>query len=211
MTGKPGKGAYTFSGLRGKRPLRYRRGSERTLISQELPSPAQRAPRRRGKTIVRFTVMAAALALNAWTAELPVIPGDSARGAKLFQSQQCVRCHAVNGVGGKVGIDLGRSVGRNYTPAQLASTMWNHAPVMWGAMNASGIQPPQLTPTDAADLFAFFYSARLFDRLGHVGRGRQAFASRQCGTCQGIEDWRAEGAPAVVRWESLADPVVLAR
>src|ERR1017187_2317874 len=37
-------GAYTFSGLRGKRPLRYRRGSERTLISQELPSPAQRAP-----------------------------------------------------------------------------------------------------------------------------------------------------------------------
>src|ERR1039458_4249378 len=39
-------GAYTFSGLRGKRPLRYRRGSERTLISQELPSPAQRAPRK---------------------------------------------------------------------------------------------------------------------------------------------------------------------
>src|ERR1017187_9026409 len=37
------EGAYTFSGLRGKKPLRYRRGSERTLISQECPSPAQGA------------------------------------------------------------------------------------------------------------------------------------------------------------------------
>jgi mono/diheme cytochrome c family protein len=164
-----------------------------------------------GRTLVRFTVVATALLLNVGAAVPPVIPGDSARGAKLFKSQQCVRCHAVNGNGGRVGIDLGRSVGRNYTPAQLASTMWNHGPVMWGAMDASGIQTPRLTPEDAADLFAFFYSARFFDRPGDAARGQQTFASRQCGACHGIEDSRAEGAPPVVRWESLADPVVLVR
>jgi len=156
-------------------------------------------------------MVAAALLLNAGAAVVAVIPGDSARGAKLFQSQQCVRCHAVNGNGGRIGIDLGRSVSRNYTPAQLASTMWNHGPVMWGAMNASGIQTPRLSPEDAADLFAYFYSARFFDRPGDAARGQQTFASHQCGACHGIDDSRAEGAPPVVRWESLADPIVLVR
>src|SRR5919202_1756584 len=92
-------------------------------------------------------------------AVLPVIPGDSTRGAKLFESEQCIRCHAVNGRGGKIGLDLGRIVNRSYTPAQLTSTMWNHAPVMWAAMESAKIQVPKLTPEGAADLFAFFYSA----------------------------------------------------
>ena len=164
-----------------------------------------------GKTIFRFAALATVLLWSARTAELPVIPGDSARGARLFESQQCVHCHAVNGTGGKVGIDLGRSVSRNYTPAQLASTMWNHGPVMWGAMDASGIPTPRLTPGDAADLFAFFYSARFFDSPGDAALGQQIFASRKCGVCHGIEDSRAEGAPPVTHWESLSDPVVLVR
>ena len=87
-----------------------------------------------------------------------VVPGDSRRGAKVFENQQCIRCHAVNGRGGKMGLDLARSVSRSYTPARLASTMWNHAPTMWGAINAGGIKMPRLAPKDAADLFAYFYS-----------------------------------------------------
>jgi len=162
-------------------------------------------------TLVRLAALAAILPWRAPAAALAVIPGDSARGAQLFASQQCVRCHAVNGNGGRIGIDLGRSVNRNFTPAQLASTMWNHAPVMWGAMQASGIQPPRLTPEGAADLFAFFYSARFFDRAGDAARGQKTFAARRCGACHGIEDSRAEGAPPVVRWESLADPILLVR
>ena len=164
-----------------------------------------------GKTFIRFLLLASAVLLEAWSADLPVIPGDSGRGAKLFQSQQCSHCHAINGVGGKIGIDLARSVGHNYSPAQLASTMWNHGPVMWGAIEAAGIQKPSLSPGDAADLFAFFYSAHFFDRPGDVSRGQETFGSRRCGVCHGIENSRAEGAPPVVRWESLADPVMLVR
>jgi cytochrome c2 len=147
--------------------------------------------------------------MAATAAVLPVIAGDSNRGAKLFEAEQCVKCHAVNGRGGKVGLDLGRVVNRGYTPAHLTSAMWNHAPTMWGAMEAAKIETPQLTPQGAADLFAFFYSARFFDKPGEAASGKAMFESKQCGTCHGITDSRAEGAPPVDKWESLADPILL--
>jgi mono/diheme cytochrome c family protein len=154
-------------------------------------------------------VAAAVLLAAAHAANLPVIPGDSARGARLFEAERCIRCHAVNGRGGRIGLDLGRYVSRNYTPAQLASTMWNHAPVMFGAMEAAGIEKPKLTPEGAADLFAFFYSAHFFDKPGQSERGKAAFDAKQCGVCHGITESKAEGAPPVEKWESLGDPILL--
>jgi mono/diheme cytochrome c family protein len=158
-----------------------------------------------------FIVFMALSALPLAGAELPVIPGDSARGAKLFTAEQCVHCHSVNGKGGKMGVDLGRAVPRNYSPAYLASTMWNHAPVMWAAMEAAGIKKPQLSPQAAADLFAFFYSARFFEKPGDAAEGQRTFTGKHCATCHGIIDSKAEGAPAVNKWESLADPILLAQ
>ena len=148
---------------------------------------------------------------SARAAILPVIPGDSVRGARIFEQEQCIHCHAVNGRGGRIGLDLARMVSRSYSPAQLASTMWNHAPVMWAAIESAGIERPRLTPQGAADLFAFFYSAHFFDKPGEAARGEAVFGARKCGTCHGIDDSRAEGAPPVVRWESLADPIHLAQ
>jgi mono/diheme cytochrome c family protein len=139
----------------------------------------------------------------------PVVPGDSTRGAKLFEAEQCIKCHAVNGRGGRVGLDLGKMVNRDYRPAHLASAMWNHAPVMWAAMEGAGIATPKLTPEGAADLFAFFYSARFFDSAGEAGRGKTTFDARKCSVCHGIEQSKAEGAPPVVKWESLGDPIQL--
>src|SRR5207253_11332200 len=117
----------------------------------------------------------------------------------------------VNGRGGKMGLDLGRVVHRNYTPAHLTAAMWNHAPTMWGAMEAAKIQTPKLTAQGAADLFAFFYSARFFDKPGEAATGKAMFEARRCGTCHGIADSRAESATPVAQWESLADPILLVR
>ena len=141
----------------------------------------------------------------------PVIPGDSDRGAKLFETERCVQCHSVNGKGGKMALDLSSRVDRGFTPALLASAMWNHAPVMWAAMEGAGIARPKLSPADAADLFAYLYSTRFFDKPGDARRGKEAFTARHCGDCHGITESRAEGAPPVVKWESLGQPVVLVR
>jgi mono/diheme cytochrome c family protein len=138
------------------------------------------------------------------------IDADAKRGAELFQTQRCSECHAIQGVAAKPSAlnsapDLGRRLDRDYSPAGLASRIWNHAPQMWIAMRKANIDPPKLSENDVADLFAFFYLARYFDRPGDAGRGKAVFMDKKCGTCH------APRGPAieVENWKSLRDPIEL--
>jgi len=158
---------------------------------------------------LRITAAGALAACAAFAGQM--VSGDAGRGEAVFKSQQCVQCHSINGQGGKAAPDLARRIDRNYTPSVMASLMWNHAPTMWSAMKRQNIAPPHLSATQAADLFAYFVSARYFEQPGDAGRGKQAFASKHCADCHGITDSKAAGAPPVAKWESLADPVVLAQ
>ena len=108
------------------------------------------------------------------------VAADSTRGERLFTSLSCIECHSVNGVGGNIGPDLGRRIDRNFTVASLASTMWNHAPTMWAAMRERDIRGGDMDEQGAADLFAYFYSARFFEKPGDAGRGKRLFTERAC-------------------------------
>src|SRR4051812_31595570 len=140
-----------------------------------------------------------------------VVPGDARRGEQLFTSEQCIQCHSVKGKGGTLAPDLARRVDRDYTPSVMASLMWNHAPDMWAAMEKQGVKKGSMTPEKAADLFAYFVSARYFERPGDAARGKQAFAARHCADCHGITSSPVAAAPPVAKWESLSDPVILAQ
>jgi mono/diheme cytochrome c family protein len=138
------------------------------------------------------------------------IAADSARGAKLFETLRCVQCHSVNGRGGTAAPDLGRLVDRSFTPATLAATMWNHAPAMWASMHQRDIRAGDLDAQAAADLFAYFYSARFFDKLGDASRGKQAFTERGCASCHGLTNFVRPLVKPVAQWDVLRDPVALA-
>jgi mono/diheme cytochrome c family protein len=154
----------------------------------------------------------AAGALVAWSAlAANVVPGDARRGEQLFKSEQCIQCHSFKSVGGVTAPDLSSRIGRDFTPAVMASLMWNHAPDMWAAMKKRGIVKAELSPESAADLFAWFVSARYFERPGDAARGKLAFTTKHCSECHDIATSNASGAPPVAKWESLADPVVLAQ
>jgi len=137
--------------------------------------------------------------------------GDAVRGSALFTSQNCVTCHSVNGEGGRSAPDLGRKTSRALTPSELAALMWNHAPQMWTAMEAAGVAKPKVSEEQAADLFAYFYAARFFERKGDAGRGRQAFVDKGCAGCHSITPGGNGGGPAVAKWAAVSDPVELAR
>ena len=139
------------------------------------------------------------------------IVGDMHRGEQLFQTERCAQCHSINGRGGTTAPDLGRRIDRDFTPAVMASLMWNHAPRMWETMRSQGIERPMLSPEQSADLFAFFVSARYFEKPGDAGRGKQTFSRQHCAECHGITGSNAAGAPPVAQWESLSDPVALAQ
>lgn len=139
------------------------------------------------------------------------VNGDAKHGEQLFQQEQCVQCHSVNGHGGGSAPDLTKRIDRDYTPAVMASLMWNHAPAMWEAMSKQGITRPTLNPQAAADLFAYFVSARYFEKPGDAARGKALFASKHCAECHGITTSSYPAAPPVAKWESLADPAALAQ
>lgn len=158
---------------------------------------------------MRNITLALVFVSAAWAVE--VIPGDARQGAELFSSLKCVNCHAVNGEGGRQAPDLGKKAGRDFTPAKLAGVMWNHAPSMWNAMEKAGIQKPSISTQQAADLFAYFFAARFFDRPGDAARGRQAFVSKGCAGCHDPKSAGASPARPVTEWDSLASPIDLAR
>jgi len=155
---------------------------------------------------MRAALFSLVLVSGAFAADL--VPGDARRGAQFFESEQCVQCHRLGRPGGTAP-DLSRRIGRDYTPTAMASLMWNHAPDMWSAIKQRGIERPRVDEQSAADLFAYFVSARYFELPGDAARGKQAFQAKHCADCHGITESKAEGAPPVAKWESLAEPVVL--
>lgn len=141
-----------------------------------------------------------ASALTAATVEM-----DSNRGQRVFESESCAQCHAIDGKGGHVGPDLGRLIDRDFTPASLASTMWNHAPTMW----AKGAKSSALDDQAAADLFAYFYSVHFFDKPGDAGRGKRLFHEKTCDRCHGLTNSPNPAAPPVSKWHALGHPIEL--
>jgi len=151
---------------------------------------------------------AAALALTAH-AQVTPFQADSNRGARLFNDLSCSTCHNVKGQGGNIAPDLGRLADRNFTPAALAATMWNHAPAMWSKMNERGVRTPDVDEQAAADLFAYFYSMRFFERPGDAARGKRVFEARGCSKCHGLTQEVQPGIEPVSRWQSLNHPFAL--
>jgi cytochrome c551/c552 len=117
----------------------------------------------------------------------------------------------MDGEGGKTAPDLGRIVESGFSPYRLTGLLWNHAPVMWAAMERAGIERPEPTGQEAADLFAFFFAARYFEAPGDARRGRLAFRSKRCSECHGIESPVREGIRPVADWQALENPISLAQ
>lgn len=117
---------------------------------------------------------------------VPSSAQDPLAGSRVFGSKGCSKCHAVNGVGGKVGPDLGKIRGpRSFY--DLASALWNHLPGMAIEMRKRRISPPQLSPRETGDLIAFLATLNYFDPSGNPKTGKKLFSQKHCVVCHQIE------------------------
>ena len=138
-----------------------------------------------------------------------VVRGTADRGRAVLQNQGCVKCHAIAGTGSSVSATaLLKPLAREYTPAGLTATLWNHAPRMWSAMASAGIPAPRLSEQDSADVFAFFASLRYFEPMGDAGRGARTFNSKGCTDCHAKAGGESKALP-VDRWQTPTDPIAL--
>ncbi len=130
-------------------------------------------------------------------------------GAKVFADKSCGACHAVRGVGAKVGPDLGRSESaRSFF--DLAAAMWNHLPRMGARMREAGVERARMTPTEVSSLLAFLYTAQYFDESGDAKRGEVLFASKACVRCHAVGGKGGFVGPELDRLKKMNSPVLVA-
>ncbi len=110
---------------------------------------------------------------------------DPLVGSRIFGEKGCAKCHAIFGVGGRMGPDLARTQ-RSRSFYDLAAAMWNHLPKMTAQMRKAGIARPQLSPSEAGDLIAFLYTANYFEPGADAKAGSQVFAQKRCIACHQV-------------------------
>src|SRR4030042_5385906 len=96
-----------------------------------------------------------------------LLPEDPTKGARLFTTKGCVKCHALKGEGGKTGPDLGK-IDLGDSQLDLAAKLWNHIPSMMGGMKRARILKTRLKAEEFTDIAAYLYFLKFF-----INRGMQ--------------------------------------
>ena len=139
-----------------------------------------------------------------------ILPEDPSRGGQLFVSKGCVKCHAVQGEGGKTGPDLGR-IGLSGTQLDLAAEIWNHTPSMIAEMEHAGIAQPTLTGQEFTEITAYLYFLGFFDEPGNAASGEYLFDQKGCYSCHPVSGRGKDGEPGLDEFPRNASPVFLSQ
>ncbi|HET7343091.1 MAG TPA: c-type cytochrome [Methylomirabilota bacterium] len=134
---------------------------------------------------------------------------DPVAGERLFNDKGCAGCHAINGVGGTVGPDLGRRP-RPRTFYDVAAALWNHAPAMAARMHERGIKRPPLTAAEAGDIVAYLYTLSYFDPPGRPAVGQRLFTEKRCVACHSVGGAGGTVGPPLGGMKTYASPIALA-
>jgi cytochrome c2 len=130
---------------------------------------------------------------------------DAQRGATLIRENRCLECHSVRGDGARLAPDLALRPAGDFTPAALASAIWNHAP----EMGPRAVPPRPFTESAGEDLFFFLYSLRYYDSPGFARRGEQTLNKKGCTDCHSLgAEGKGPGTP-LPQWKALGDPIAL--
>jgi mono/diheme cytochrome c family protein len=134
---------------------------------------------------------------------------DPVAGARVFGAKGCAKCHAISGVGGTAGPDLGR-ISRPRTFYDVAASLWNHLPRMTERMRQLGIHRPLLDGKEMGDLIAFLYTLDYFDPPGNADTGRRVFADKKCVVCHQVGGAGGVVGPNLDTIGGSASPILLA-
>lgn len=133
-------------------------------------------------------------------------PGSPRRGRELFTSKRCVTCHAIAGVGGKGGPDLGmRPQELVGSVTSVAALMWNHSQAMSAEFAKRGVPRVTFSGGEMADIIAYLYFVNYASVRARPERGGVLFVEK-CSPCHTMGGGRQVG-PDLQTASGLDDPL----
>jgi cytochrome c2 len=136
------------------------------------------------------------------------LPGNPLEGSKIFTSKGCLRCHAVHGVGGATGPDLGQGI-LNRPLLEIAGVMWNHSPGMAHVFQKQRAVRPRFTAEEMASLLAFLYYLGSLDSPGDPEIGGRLFIDKGCQNCHSLGGKGGSAGPTLDNYSRYASPLFL--
>src|SRR5689334_1524763 len=127
-------------------------------------------------------------------AQIRIIPGSAVSGSHIFSEKGCANCHKFE------------DMAQNETPSSLAAALWNHSPKMWRAQQKGGVQPV-LNSSEAADVFAYFFSLSYTNVPGDPSKGKAVFESKSCASCHDTQIGKRRSGPPIPTWSEVEDPL----
>jgi mono/diheme cytochrome c family protein len=143
--------------------------------------------------------IAAAVALLSVAVGRAEPSADASRGQRFLDSQQCFTCHRLDN-GWKKGV-LARLRRSRMTPPRLAGTIWNHAPLIWGALQEANLPVAAISYEQASDVILYFAAAGYYEPGGDPVRGAKVIEKQGCANCHSVEGMTGIG-PPVAAWTS---------
>jgi len=160
---------------------------------------------------IALTLLLAAapsVAVKAAEAGSAILPGNPLEGSQLFTEKGCLRCHAINGVGGVGGPDLGQGILKR-SLLDIAGVMWNHSPGMAHVIEERHAARPVFKAPEMASLLSFLYYIGSLDALGDAAAGERLFREKRCRTCHSLGGQGGKHGPALDGYSKYASPIYL--
>ena len=114
--------------------------------------------------------------------------GDAARGHAVFATKACSRCHHPRGQPG-IGPPLD-DLRRPQGAYELTGRLWNHAPAMFTVLKIEGLEWPQISAAEMADLMAYLLADPGRDPSPDPVKGQVTLVNKGCLKCHRL---RGEG------------------
>ena len=106
--------------------------------------------------------------------------GEDPPGRAVFLAKGCAVCHEERAVLQAPHVSV---LQKDRSLFELATGMWNHAPMMWANLSEPALRWPRLSPREVAELARYLNGAAPPDPPPNLARGQLSLLEKGCLTC----------------------------